>query len=88
MLLQLRTVQGLVTHLETFPATRASAASERARHFGCHTIAGLKTILRKALDLEPLSAASTPSALATTTRFARPSSYWAERVKEDGHELH
>ena len=87
VLLQLRTVQGIVTHLETFPVERARAACERARHFGCHTIAGLKTILRKALDLEPLPAA--PSATsAATTRFARPASYWGERVREDSHEFH
>ena len=45
-------------------------------------------IIRQALDLEPLPSASTASAPAATTRFARPSSYWAERAKEDGHELH
>jgi len=87
VLLQLRTVQGVITHLETFPVERARAACLRASHFGCHTIAGLKTILRKALDLEPLPAAA-PSAIATHTRFARPPSYWAERATEDAHEFH
>lgn len=87
VLLQLRAVQGIVTHLETFPLARAQAACKRASHFGCHTIAGLKTILRKALDLEPVppSSSATP---ATSTRFSRPASYWGERAREDSHELH
>ena len=51
---QLRTVQAIVTHLETFPPQRAQAACRRAHHFGCFTYRGIKHILRRALDLEPL----------------------------------
>jgi transposase len=54
VLLQLRRVQAVVTHLETFPAERARSAARRALHFGLLDYAGLKGILRKGLDLEPL----------------------------------
>ena len=50
----LRTVQAMVAHLETFPSHRATAACERAMFFGNHSYQGLKSILRKGLDLLPL----------------------------------
>lgn len=50
----LRTVQAMVTHLETFPSHRATAACERATFFGNYSYQGLKSILRKGLDLLPL----------------------------------
>lgn len=59
---QLRAVQAIVTHLETFPPQRAQAACRRAHHFGCFTYKGVKHILRRALDLEPLPTAESPQA--------------------------
>jgi hypothetical protein len=40
VLSMLRTVQAIVTHLETFPRERAVAACRRARHFGNYTKRG------------------------------------------------
>ena len=57
---QLRAVQAIVTHLETFPPPRAQAACRRAHHFGCFTYLGIKHILRRALDLEPLPTTQSP----------------------------
>lgn len=76
VLSQLRTVQAIITHLETFPVERARAACRRAEHFGCYGYGTLKTILRRGLDLELLPEA-TPSAPALAPpRFARPPSLW------------
>jgi hypothetical protein len=69
---QLRTVQAIVTHLEKFSKSRAIAACERARFFGNHTYSGIKTILRKALDLQPLpKVAMAADQGAPRFRFAR-----------------
>ncbi|KIG11706.1 Mobile element protein [Enhygromyxa salina] len=54
VLSQLRTVQSIVTHLETFPVERARATCRRASFYGLHSYGGIKNILRKGLDLEPL----------------------------------
>jgi hypothetical protein len=54
VLYQLRKVQAVVTHLEGFPRERARAAARRALHFRCLEYRGIKNILRKGLDLEPL----------------------------------
>ena len=54
VLLQLRTVQAIVTHLEGHPVRRARAACARARYFASYTYGALKNILRKSLDLQPL----------------------------------
>jgi transposase len=56
VLYMLRTVQAIVTHLERFPRERAEAASRRASHFGTFSYQGVKNILVRALDLEPLPA--------------------------------
>ena len=68
---RLRTVQSIVTMLEGYPRDRACAAAARARLFGNHTYVGLKEILKKGLDFEPLQPAMFPPP--TATRFARPS---------------
>lgn len=78
----LRTVQAIVTHLESFPPARAQAACRRALHYGCFQYRGIKDILRLALDLLPLSShssqpptGSTPpesSRPLKTPRYARP----------------
>lgn len=52
----LRTVQQIVTLLEKHPRDRANNAARRARHFGTRSYGGLREILRKALDFEPLPA--------------------------------
>jgi transposase len=54
VLLQLRTVQAIVRHLASFPVERARAACRRASFYGLHSYGGIKNILRKGLDLEPL----------------------------------
>jgi hypothetical protein len=54
VLTQLRRVQAIVTHLESFPGERARAAARRALHFGCRDYASLKNILKQGLDLAPL----------------------------------
>ena len=51
---RLRAVQSIVTHLEPFPEERRNAACRRAIEFGNHTYKGIKQILLKGLDREPL----------------------------------
>jgi len=51
---KLRVVQSIVTHLEPFPEERRNAACRRALEFGNHTYQGIKDILLKGLDREPL----------------------------------
>ncbi|MCP4406595.1 MAG: IS21 family transposase [Gammaproteobacteria bacterium] len=50
----LRRVQAIVGHLSKFPSYRAERAAKRAQHFGIHDYRGVKDILKRALDLEPL----------------------------------
>lgn len=57
VLSQLRKAQAIVTHLEKFPVSRAEAASRRALFYGTYSYQGIKSILSKALDLEPLPVA-------------------------------
>jgi len=70
VLLHLRRAQAVVTHLETFPQSRAQAAARRALHFGCTEYRGIKNILRQGLDLVPLPEKSTP-AWSRDSRYAR-----------------
>ena len=76
VLSQLRAVQAIVTHLETFPVERARAACRRAEHFGSYGYGALKNILRRGLDLEPLPEAASPTGAQPAPRFARPASQW------------
>ena len=72
VLSQLRTVQSIVTHLESFPIARAQAACRRARFYGLHSYGGIKNILRKGLDLEPLPiVVQRQSGVLEAPRFAR-----------------
>jgi transposase len=87
---QLRAVQSIVTHLETFPKHRAQAACRRAHHFGCFTYKGIKLILRRALDLEPLPTGTPPlpspsSCPPPLPLFARPIASLIPK-KEDSHD--
>jgi hypothetical protein len=54
VLLQLRAVIAIVTHLEKHPKERARNACIRASFYGNHTYKGIKEILAKGLDYEPL----------------------------------
>lgn len=50
----LRDAQAIVKYLEDFPQSRAESAAQRALYFGILGYRGIKSILSKALDLEPL----------------------------------
>lgn len=76
VLSQLRAVQAVVTHLETFPIERARAACRRAEHFGCYGYGTIKNILRRGLDLEPLPEALPAAPTLSAPRFARPPQHW------------
>jgi len=72
VLSQLRTAQAIVTHLEGFPPHRAQAACERAAFYGNTSYRGIKNILARALDFEPLPTVVSPQHGALETpRFAR-----------------
>jgi hypothetical protein len=71
VLSMLRVVQSMVTHLEKFPVERAIATCARARHFGGYQYGTIKNILRRGLDLVPLTPTPSSGALAVP-RFARP----------------
>ena len=60
-----------MTHLEGFPPDRAEAASRRARYFGTYSDQGIKSILAKALDFEPLPKVLLKAPPGTAPRFAR-----------------
>lgn len=87
VLLQLRKVQAVVSHLEGFPKERAAAACRRALAYGCLEYRGLKDILRKGLDL----AAAPPSpsrAWSSGSRFARTPSPSLPLTQEPIHGPH
>lgn len=72
VLSQLRTVQSMVTHLETFPEHRARAACVRAHYYGNYRYRGLKQILKNGLDMEPLpTAVEPPHGYLSEPRYAR-----------------
>lgn len=69
---QLRVVQKIVTHLETFPKHRAIAACKRARYYSSYNYQSIKNILRKGLDHQPLPTLTYPkTAILQEPRFAR-----------------
>lgn len=68
---QLRKVQAVVRYLERHPPVRANAASRRALHFGCLSYVGVKNILLKGLDLEPLDGEGEERDWASGSRYAR-----------------
>ncbi len=63
----LRDAQAVVTYLETFPQSRAEAASKRALYFGIRRYREIKSILTKALDFEPLPTMTTATATVPRT---------------------
>lgn len=70
VLLQLRKVQAIVTHLEGFPIDRANRAARRALHFESLSYRAVKSILSKGLDFEPLPSGES-RAWSKGSRFAR-----------------
>lgn len=95
VLLPLRKVQAIVTHLESFPRSRAENSSRRANHFCVHDYRGIKEILKRALDFQPLQTSlplpPTEAGLATTPlpppRFVRPVTEMLAGKRETHHEL-
>lgn len=71
VLLKLRQVQAVVSHLESFPAQRACAAAARALHFGAVEYKAIKNILRDGLDLQTPPDSSDTRAWSQGSRFAR-----------------
>jgi len=86
VLMKLRKVQSIVTHLETFPEERARRAAARALHFECLDYRGIRRILSRGLDFDPLPG-ETPRQWSSGARYARrPSAqtlYFKE--KHNGH---
>jgi transposase len=72
VLSMLRTVQAMVRHLDTFPAERARRACARASFYGSFGYGALKSILQKALDLEPLPLAVVPAPTSSAATTASP----------------
>ncbi len=70
VLLQLRRVQAIVTHLEGFPAERAQNAARRALHFDSFEYRAIKSILAKGLDYHALPE-EPARPWATKSRYAR-----------------
>jgi len=85
VLLKLRKVQAVVTHLEGFPKKRARAAARRALHFGCTDYRSIKNILRDGLDLEPIEEEK-GRAWSKGSRYARQPSETLFPVKEPIHD--
>jgi transposase len=71
VLYQLRVVQNVILHLEGHPKDRANNACRRASYFGCYTYGGVKEILKKALDMEPLPTAERLGGEIQKHRYAR-----------------
>jgi len=84
---QLRKVQGVVSLLEKHPPERANAASRRAMHFGCLNYMGVKNILLKGLDLEPLDDEAPKRDWASGSRFARDPNQAVLDFKEGRHHV-
>lgn len=84
VLLHLRRVQAVVTHLETFPPARAQAAALRALHYGCTEYRGIKSILSQGLDMLPLPEKST-RAWSKDSRYARKPTESLVTHKENAH---
>jgi transposase len=88
VLCQLRIVQAIVTHLEKFPRERAEAAARRASFYGNHTYRGVRDILVRGLDKEPLPVPPPVAQEAARPRFARSPAEMLYHVQEGHHERH
>jgi transposase len=83
VLLQLRRVQAVIRHLETFPRERARKAAARALRYGCLSYGAIKNILRKGLDLEPLPEQSPRRQWASGSRFARQANFFSSSYTKE-----
>jgi len=81
----LRAVQSIVTHLEGFPTVRANAACRRASFYGNYSYRGIKNILAKALDLQPLPPTLFDPPRARPARFARSPAEIINNHMENNH---
>jgi transposase len=87
VLSQLRQVQAMVTLLEKHPRHRACAACVRAQFYGNHKYQGLKEILLKALDQQPLPTVTAPAhGRLANPRYARTVAELLQLEFEDYHE--
>jgi hypothetical protein len=84
---QLRKVQAVVGLLEKHPPERANAAARRAMHYGCLNYMGVKNILLKGLDLEPLDGEHPERDWASGSRFARDPNQTVLAFKERRHHV-
>jgi hypothetical protein len=83
----LRTVQAMVSLLQKHPVHRARSACERARFYGNHSYQGLKDILLKGLDMQPLPTAISPAhGRLSSPRYARTASELLQAEMEFTHE--
>lgn len=77
VLLQLRAVQAIVTTLEKVSPERAAATARRASFYRSFSVRGVKEIIRKGLDLEPLPGSLVPvHGALEAPRFARPPNFF------------
>jgi hypothetical protein len=74
--------------LEGYPRERANRAARRALHFGCLNYAGIKRILVKALDLEPLPEEQPSRAWSQGAAFARKPTDTILTIQEKIHGTH
>jgi transposase len=81
VLCQLGAVASIIQQLEAVPAERAQAACRRARHFGNYSSRGIRSILRKGLDEQPLPGSAVSGAV-WAPRFARKPSEFLTHLKE------
>lgn len=75
VLLQLRTVQAIVSFLKRYPPDRCNAACRRARFYGVTRVRVFKDILRKDLDLEALPAPLVHGVLEAPQYARKPSNF-------------
>ncbi len=87
---KLRDVQAIVTHLERFPPHRIRGTVKRAQFYGTYSYVGVRNILQKALDLEPLPLPVIVSGGSLSRpQFARnPQELLAKHMEITTHESH
>jgi transposase len=87
VLSQLRGVQAMVKMLEGYSRRRAEGACVRASFYGSYRYGSLKTILKEALDLQPLPTAVVPvHGRLAKPRFARTAAELLNQLEVKGDE--
>ena len=82
VLSMLRTVQAILTCLEKHPLERAQATCRRASFYGTYTYRGVKNILVRGLDFQPLpGVAVAPGSSKESFRFARSAAELLNRME-------